>query len=496
MANIRKQAIISSVLVYVGFFIGAINTYFFTKEGLFTPEQFGLTRIFYDLGQNIYIFGSLGLLPLVYKFYPYYKDNLPPEKNDLLTWTMVGSFFGFILVLISGYIVEPIVVQKFIQRSPLILQYYYLIFLFGFGMLFFSVLEAYCWSLGKSVVSNFLKETGMRITVMILIIIYYFDWINFDLFIKFFSFVYFVIFIAVLFYLIYLKQFHLVFSPSRVTRKFKKKMAGMLGLVYGGMAIQVLAQTIDTLIIASLRGLTLTGVFSLAQYAANLVQVPQRSMQSVTIGVISQAWKDKNYNEIDRIYRRTCINLLLMALFIFGNIWLNVAEGLRVLDIQDQYEAAISVIFILGLAKLIDAGTGVNGIIIGTSVFWRFDFFSGVIMLSLRIPLTYLLIKNYGIIGAAYAELFSFTIYNLIRFEFLRRKFNMQPFTIKTLYALLIAAIGYVVAYFALYAIDGWLGIILKSIVFSTILISGVFFLKISPDAHQLVEKLNKRFRR
>lgn len=494
MANIRKQAIISSILVYIGFFIGAVNTYFFTKEGSFTPEQFGLTRIFYDLGQNIYIFGSLGLIFIIYKFYPYYKDNLPREKNDLLTWALVGSTFGFLLVLFTGYVVEPLVIKKFIQRSPLILEYYYLIFIFGFGMLFFSVLEAYCWSLGKSVVSNFLKETGMRIVVFILIMIYYFDVVNFDVFVKLFTFTYFAIFIAILIYLIKLKQFHLVFSPSRVTRKYKKKMASMVGLVYGGMGIQVLAQTIDTLLIASLRGLTLTGVFSLAQYAANLVQVPQRSMQSVTLGVLSQAWKDKNYTEINRIYHRTCINLLLMALFIFGNIWLNVAEAMRVLNIQAEYDAAISVIFVLGLAKLIDAGTGVNGIIIGTSTFWRFDFISGVIMLGLRIPLTYFLIRSLGIIGAAYAELIAFTVYNFIRFEFLRRRFNMQPFTVKTFFALISAALAFVIPYFLFRGIDGWLSIFLKSAVFSLLLIGSVFAFKLTPDAHQLLDKLRNRF--
>ena len=47
MGNIRKQTIISSVLVYIGFFIGFINNYLYTKTGSFTPEQYGLTRIFF-----------------------------------------------------------------------------------------------------------------------------------------------------------------------------------------------------------------------------------------------------------------------------------------------------------------------------------------------------------------------------------------------------------------------------------------------------------------
>ncbi|TMO86328.1 polysaccharide biosynthesis protein, partial [Pseudoalteromonas ruthenica] len=57
MGNIRKQTIISSLVVYVGFFIGAINTILFTRSGAFTQEQFALTRIFFDFAQNTTAFG-------------------------------------------------------------------------------------------------------------------------------------------------------------------------------------------------------------------------------------------------------------------------------------------------------------------------------------------------------------------------------------------------------------------------------------------------------
>ncbi|GEO09131.1 polysaccharide biosynthesis C-terminal domain-containing protein [Segetibacter aerophilus] len=494
MANIRKQAILSSIIVYFGFFIGAVNTYFFTRNGSFSPEQFGLTRIFYDLGQNIFVFGSLGVLPIMYKFYPYYKSNVEDKKNDLLTWALTGSFIGFTLVLISGYVFEPLVIKKYIQRAPLVLTYYHLIFPFGFGMLFFSVLEAFCWTLHKTVVSNFLKETGMRLIVFALILLYLTKVVSFDTFIKLFSLVYLILFFAILLYLIKLKKFHLTFTVSRPTKKFKKKMLSMWALVYGGVMIQIVAQTIDTFIIASLKGLGSTGVFNLAQYAANLVQVPQRSIQSITTGILSQAWKDKNYAEINRIYQRSCINLLLLAAFIFGNIWLNINDGFAVFNIQKDYNEGIYVVFVLGIARLIDAGTGVNGTIIGTSIFWRFDFISGVVLLAFRIPVTYLLIKHYGIIGSAFAEVFSYTIYNGIRFEFLRRRFNMQPFTIKTVYSIIVGAVAFAVAFFLFRSTTGWFSIIGRSIVFTTIFITGIFYLQLTPDAIQLYHKFKERW--
>jgi O-antigen/teichoic acid export membrane protein len=495
MANIRKQAIISSIIVYFGFLIGAVNTYFFTRNGSFSPDQFGLTRIFYDLGQNIFVFGSLGLIPIVYKFYPYYKDNVEDKENDLLTWALTGSFIGFILVLIAGYVLEPLVIKKYIQRAPLILKYYYLVFPFGFGMLFFSVLEAFCWSLHKTVISNFLKETGMRLLVLILILLYFTKAINFDTFIKLFSLVYLVLFIAILIYLIKIKKFHLTFKVSTPTRKFKRKMLSMWALIYGGVMIQIVAQTIDTFIIASLKGLGSTGVFNLAQYAANLVQVPQRSIQSITTGVLSQAWKDKNYSEINRIYQRSCINLLLLAAFIFGNIWLNITDAFTVFNIQDDYRAGIYVVFVLGIARLIDAGTGVNGTIIGTSVFWRFDFISGVVLLAFRIPVTYLLIKKFGIIGSAFAELLSYFIYNGIRYEFLRRKFNMQPFTVKTAYSLVVGAVAFALSFLLFKSSSGFLSIIGRSLVFTTLFIAGIFYFQLTPDAMQLYYKFKEKWK-
>jgi O-antigen/teichoic acid export membrane protein len=269
----------------------------------------------------------------------------------------------------------------------------------------------------------------------------------------------------------------------------------MWTLVYGGVMIQIVAQTIDTFIIASLKGLGSTGVFNLAQYAANLVQVPQRSIQSITTGVLSQAWKDKNYTEINRIYQRSCINLLLLAAFIFCNIWLNINDAFAVFNIQNDYKEGIYVVFVLGIARLVDAGTGVNGTIIGTSNFWRFDFISGVVLLALRIPVTYFLIKNYGIIGSAFAELFAYTIYNAIRYEFLRRKFNMQPFTKKTAYSLLLGAAAFAVSYWLFKSNGGWFGMIGRTCVFTTIFIAGIFYLQLTPDAIQMYHKFKDKWK-
>ena len=502
MGSIRKQTIISSLLVYFGFFIGLINIYFYTAKvpflfyqsgNIFTPDQFAITRIFFDFGQIMFAFGSLGVIPVIYKFYPYYKDNLEANKIDLLSWSILISFIGFILVTLGGWYFEPLFIRKFSQNSGLIVDYYFWLFPFAMGMLFFSVIESFCWALNKSVISNFMKETGLRLLTSILIMLFYFRLISFRNFIFLFSFQYLFVFLVLLFYLYKSGHLYFTFQISRVTRKFWKKIASMQSLIFGGTIIAAVASTIDSLIIASLKGLTATGIFMFAQYAANLIQVPQRSIQAISAGVLSRAWKDKNYPEINRIYQRSCINLLLMSLFIFGNMWLNIKDGMLVLNIQNEYANGLGVIFILGLVRIVDAGTGLNAMVINTSTFWRFDFYSGVVLLAFRLPLTYYLIKNYGIIGSAFAELAAYSVYNFIRFEFLRRKFNMQPFNLKTLYSLILAGIAFGFCFFLMQTFHGLPAIFIRIFVFSSIMIAGIFYWKLTPDAAQLYDNLLKR---
>lgn len=489
MSGIRKQTITSSIIAYFGILIGAFNTWFFIKNGSFKPAQFGLTRMFFDVGQNIVAFGSLGVLPVLYKFYPYYKDNLPDKQNDLLSRVLKNALIGFVLVIFTGLIFQPLVVRKFSANSPLFIKYYYLVYIFGLGMLLFAIFESYCWSIQKTIITNGLKETGMRAITTIFILLFYFKLINFPHFMALFSFLYIIIVAVLLIYLKSTNQLHFTFKRSKVTEKYRKKMNGLQIYVFGGIILQAVAITVSSIVIASLKGLNFTGIYNLASYTANLVEIPQRNIVSIATGVLSRAWKDKNLPEISRIYQRSSINMLILSLFIFGNMWLNIHDGIVLIGVQNSYMQGISVIFVLGIAKIIDAGTGVNSTIIGTSTLWKFEFITGVVLLAVRIPLVYIFIKKYGLVGSACAELISQVIYNFIRYEFIRRKYNMQPFSMKTVYAIVLGLAAYFAVYFAFENMDGWVGIILRSAVFSSIMIGGVFLFKLTPDAMQLYDK-------
>ena len=493
MGTIRKQAIYSSIVIYAGFLIGFVNTWFFIRNGSFTPEQYALTRLFFDLGQMMFAFGGVGVIAVIYKFFPYYQDYLTKKQNDLYSWSLLAVIIGFTLVVAAGILFEPLIIRKFSERSPLFVQYYHWVFLFGFGITLFTVLEIISNTFSKTILPNFLKEAALRFFTFLLILLFFYKVINFDSFIKLFAFLYIVIALCLLMFLYKGGYFTFVFKQSKVTRRFKKMMIGLSLYIYAGQIIQVCAAVADSIFIASLKGLVLTGVFSLASYIANLIQVPQRSIISITQPLLSKAWKDKDMKEIDRIYKRTSINLLLIGLFIFGGVWLNIVDAFTTFNIQEEYKAGLAVVFILSITRIIDAGTGVNAQIIGTSTQWRFEFFTGVILLLLLLPLNYFLIKEYGIIGSAYSNLISFTIYNAIRLWFLWYKFQLQPFSNKTIFSLAVAATAYFISFFLFKEMNGWEGIILRSTLFSILFIASVFIFRLTPDAFQLLDVVKKK---
>ncbi|HJW17954.1 MAG TPA: polysaccharide biosynthesis C-terminal domain-containing protein, partial [Flavisolibacter sp.] len=133
--------------------------------------------------------------------------------------------------------------------------------------------------------------------------------------------------------------------------------------------------------------------------------------------------------------------------------------------------------------------------IIGTSTYWRFDFFSGVILLVLAVPLNIILVKKFGIIGSAWSNLGSYIIYNTIRIIFLKRKFNLQPFTRQTGYVLLHSIACFLVTYFLFKNFEGWAGIFIRSLFFVALYSSTAIYLQLSPDLDPVVQTIKKRLK-
>jgi O-antigen/teichoic acid export membrane protein len=494
MSQIRRQSIISALMIFLGFGIGFINNLFFTRQDWFTPDQYGLTRSFFDFSTLIYAFSFWGVTAVIYKFFPFYEENLEKKDNDLLSWALIVAIIGFLIFTTAAIFFKPFFQKKFEVNSKQLVTYYYWLFPFGLSILLFNILEVYCQALKKSIIGNFLRETLLRILTLALVLLFVFKIIKYDTFIKIFALLYSLLVLIQMIYLYKMGHLNFTVTPSKVTKKFFKKMLPLAAYVFVGSVIITIAATFDSIVISSKIGQNMLAVFAISSYMSNIIQIPQRSIVGIAIPHLSEAWKHKNYGKIEAIYKRSSINLLMVSLFIFGNIWLCYDDIITFFKLNPIYLQGKYVVFFLAIKIIIDMGTGVNAQIIATSNYWRFEFITGVVLLLLIIPLNYILIPKIGIVGAGVSNLVAYTIYNIIRLIFLWKKFKMQPFSMDTLKVLAIAMLSYFLCYFLLINLSGWQAILFRGSIFSILILGGYFYFNCSPDTKPVIETIKKRF--
>ena len=496
MGIIQKQGVKSSFFIMIGFLIGAVNLLVLFPI-FFSKNDQGLVRAMLDIGATLSVFCTLGTLPVIYKFYPFYNHYLGPKKNELPFITLIINLIGFCILLIIGWQQKDFIIRK-LGKSPSLAQYFNYVYPYTFFLLIFYWLEAFAWGLRKGVYSNFLRETLIRILTTLLIIAFGLKYIDLAVFLTFFSLLYVIPSLLLLINLIKSQQFSFKsLQISSVTRRLKGKMFSFALFVFAGQFFNLLARTNDTFLIVGLRGLNDAAIFAIATYVSAILEIPQRSLNSISIPVLATSWKNKDFANIKNIYHKSVSNLLAIGLLLFGLIWLNTDNLVNFLNWVSNkeaggYDAISKLIFILGLAKLIDLATGVNSQIIGTSNFWKFDFFTNLFYILLSLPLNYYLIKNYNLEGLAYSNLIALCLYNSIRFLFLYKKFKLQPYTYKH-GLFLVLSIGLILLVHQIPSVNNIVAnIFLQSTIFGISFYLLVSWINPAPEALEIVNNFFK----
>lgn len=430
MGVIRKQGIQSSVLIYLGFALGALNVLVLFPK-YFTPEEYGLTFVLGAIGKIILQFALLGTVPIMNKFFPYYNDNLTGKKNDFLTASFLLPAIGIVFTVIGLFFFKDLVIRKFYEKSPLLSDYYYLLYPFTIFLIIYTVLDTYSGTLLKTVVPTIIREIIQRIFTTLLIVLFAFSLFSYNVFIFTYSYFYLLAILLIVVYLRKRKRLNFAVQFSNVTKKFKSRMLTYGSFVYGGVLLGAVAENVDVIFIGGMVGLSSVAVYQIAHYMSTIVMIPYRSFSAIATPVIAQAWKDKNIALVNAVYHKTSLNQLIAGIGLFGAIWVNI-DNISAFMGAEYAEVKI-IVLLLGITRLIDLGFGLNSEILNTSNYWRFNFLSYTALTIIFLGTNYLFVSRYGIVGSAVSNLVSYFSFNLLRFAFIWKKMGIQPFTWNTL---------------------------------------------------------------
>ena len=437
MGIIQQQTIKGTIYSYLGVFVGAISINIIQPHAL-TTEQIGLTGILISFSTMFAQFSTLGFSGTS-RYFPYFRSEENKHHGYLFLFCLI-ALIGTVLFTVALYLFKSDIISEDSQKSPLFEEYFWYFIPLIFFTVYFNVFDLYARLLYNSISGKILREFTKRLLIMLVILLIYFKLVSFNWFMILWLVANIVPTLILAGRLVVNKQFFFKPDFKFLEKDMKRKLTNisLLGMLTGSLPIIV--ENIDKYIINQKYGLSDTGIYTIAFFFATIITLPSRSLSGIATTVVAESWKSNDTENIKMVYKKSCINQLIAALFLFIIIWANVDNFFTFLP---QYKTGKYVVLFIGIGNLIDSATGVNSIILNTSKYYKYDglFYLPVICITILGNLW--LTPIYGLAGAAIATAFAFLCFNVFRYVFIYRMFKMQPFTLKNLYTLAVGLLVY-----------------------------------------------------
>lgn len=483
MGIIARQSIQNTIISYFGVVLGFVIT-IWMYPNILSAEQYGLTRVLLSLAMVSTQLANLGTQNTIIRYFPFFRSQ-ENKHHGFLFLSLVIPFIGIILLSIVLFFFRPTIIQYFIERSELLVEYYWFILPLAFFILFYHVFSSFVRALYDTVMSSFLMNIVIRILIALVLIIYLFDWISFWQFMILFVLSYAIIMICLLIYT--LKKFSANLKPDFDFLK-KSLLKNMLNYsifaFFGGIA-SIVVSNIDIIMLSSLAGLEDTGIYAIAFYIGSAITIPRKSIHQISSPLIASAFKAKDYNLIENIYRRSSLNQMIAGGFVFCGVIVNIDNLMDILP--PEYTGGAVVIIVIALANIFDMATGLNGAIILNSKHYRFDLYSTLLLIGVTVVLNYLLIPEYGILGAAIGTGAAVILYNSLKVLYVWIRLSMQPFELQILPVLLIGTSTLLIIFQIPMLANTYFDILLRSILVVLLYGLPIVILNISDEINQLV---------
>ncbi len=485
MGIIKKQSIISTIYIYLGVIIGFISVGILMPRFL-TEAQNGIIKLLVSYSMLFAQLATLGFTTATVRFFPYFKDKKKGHNGYFFILLLVG-IVGFGLFLVVYYsIKEPFITFEENKNSSFA-DYFFLIIPVTFFFLFFNLLDIYSRVLLHSTIGTFLKELLQRIFILTALLLFLMEWLNFWQFI--------LVYIAalslptIILFIDLLLKGEVFFKPD--FNVIKKGLAPqMISLSAYGLFIgfsQIAISQIDSILINFYNNPAATGIYAITFYYGTLVILPSRALFRIAPSFIAEAFKINDLNTIHNIQYKSCLNQFLLGTGLFALLWLNIDNVFKILP--DEYLAGKYVIFFIGLANLINMTGGLSSQVITNSKYYRYNGFFVIIYLTLTVLLNIWLIRQLGITGAALAAMISILTYNVMKFIFLKRKLNIQPYDGNYLKILGIGIASYFISVSFHYPEALIVNILIKSALFGILFVVLNYFLNTSNDFSDTIDQ-------
>lgn len=482
MSVVARQSFKYTLIGYFGFLLGTVSAVFVFNHNF---EFYGKLQYIKNTAEIIVPFVIFGISYSNVKFF--YEINKDGKHHNMLSLSLLTVLINFIIFVggtfMAAWLFPVIKTWKFWQYKEYIIPLVLLLSLSG-------ILNKFTSNYKRISVSNIFDNLFPKIANLGAFLIFFFwgsQLVSFGFFLSVFA-------ASTLGYFVYtnkLERIRVDFS----TDYFKKNglwkdfanysFFGFLG-TFGNYI------SINGTMIGEFLGMEELGIYWTLYAMISLISIPQLGLFNVSAPIINECLIKKDFEELDRFYKKTSLSLFFLGAVLFSCIVIGfpylaslMKNGSALLDYQP-------VVWIWGMALIFDLATGFNGNIISLSKYYKFNILVMLILALLTIGLNYYFIKNTDLrlVGIAISTAISLTIYNIIKITFNYFKFGVSPFSIEMVYASIICTSAITLAMILPDFKNNFVNLFYKPVVVLGLIYLGNHFLKVFP----IEDYLNKTF--
>ena len=370
----------------------------------------------------------------------------------------------------------------------------------AFFMLYQTIFETNANVRMHIVVPRAVRELITRIGLLVVYLLYAFEWLDITGFVIALCGVYAVAMLCNMGYLFSLGNISL--RPDweflRNNHSLVRQYLLYTGFLLISAVASVLAPTVSSFFITAEMGLSYTGIFAIATYIAVMVSIPYRSMTAIASPQLATAIKENNQQETVHLMQQVSSALLLIGGIILCVIWLNIDLIFHILPNGETYASARQVVLILGTSQLFIAVCSFTSSALNYSRCYAFSLLFSFILTITSILLNNLLIPHLGMEGAAVSNLIAYAIYFILIVLTVRLTLHAPTFTRQHLQILILIVLILNLNFLwqkYLPINNIWI----SSIVRSVVLIGGgcaiAWFKNLSPEINQQVRSMREKVR-
>ncbi|MBA4275530.1 polysaccharide biosynthesis C-terminal domain-containing protein [Flavobacterium sp.] len=486
MGIVLNQSLKNTIITYIGFAIGGINTIYLYPVFL-GATYYALTNYILSSANVIMPLFAIGMQNTLVKFYSQYETN--EERSRFLSFTVLFPLLLIIPMFLVGFLFFDEILFFLSKKNVIVKNYIWLIPFIGLCMAYFEIFYAWLRVHMHSVFGNFIKEVGLRSASLLLLVAVYYDWMTVEGFVYATAVVYLLALLVTMFYAFSIEKPNFQFTIPANT---KDVLVYTFYIILSGSVANLLLDG-DKMILNQYMNIENIAYYSVATYIALVISVPSRAMHQIVYPITAKLMHENKHDEMDILYKKTSINLQVVGGFVMLGIFVNINKLYEL--VPPEYAGGILVVFMIGLSKYFDLILGNNNAIIFNTKYYRAVLFLGVLLVILTVGLNMIFIPIYGIIGSAFATLLSITLYSLAKLLFVVKRLHLYPFTNQTLYSMALTLVLFLVFYFWDFPFHPIISITLKSIVMTVLYVYLNYKFVISTEINQVIDNLLKKLK-